>query len=313
MPRPYPDRRGLQRAVLARVAAGETVKAVGLEAGMPSQDLVSVWARADPVFRAELDDALRRGAWRRLYAFDEAKAAAFLARVRAGEAVNDVVGQPGMPGRKTYRYWKATQASFAEAMGAIRQRRDTHLGLRARDRLWRAWDPAVADRIVARLWMGTPLRDLKAADPDLPGVEIVRRWRREQPGFGRAVDFVLAAWARKRPGWQADRRCTPALSEAIREKLVMGGSFRSIGAEPGMPSATRMGRWMRTEPAFAAMVREACVDREDWYREHIDVVESEMAPGMTVAELKAIRARSAPWRVQLGRLKTRPGSPPARG
>jgi hypothetical protein len=70
---------------------------------------VSIWARGDPVFREAVAAARRRADWMRRFAFDEAKAAAFLARVAAGERVTDLLGAPGMPGHATYRYWRRSR------------------------------------------------------------------------------------------------------------------------------------------------------------------------------------------------------------
>jgi len=51
---------------------------------MPCAATVRKWALADPAFGAELLAARRREDWMARFAFDEAKAAAFLARARAG-------------------------------------------------------------------------------------------------------------------------------------------------------------------------------------------------------------------------------------
>jgi hypothetical protein len=59
------------------------VKAVCATADMPDPATVQVW-RADPLFAAALIAARRREDWARRFAFDEALAAAFLARRAAG-------------------------------------------------------------------------------------------------------------------------------------------------------------------------------------------------------------------------------------
>lgn len=303
MPRAFAERSRLKGVVIERVRAGETLKAACGRDGVPADLTVLYWARTDAGFRGLLDTAIRVGRHMRLYAYDEAKAAAFLSRVRAGELVVDVVGQPGMPGWATYRYWKVHYAGFREAMWEMRVRRDQGLGGRARARQLRVWDPAVGDRVLAAMWKGARWQALKAADPSLPCVAVVARWRREQPDFDAAVGGLAAIWRakRRREGWCA------AMTEPVWEKLLTGGSLNSIGAEPGMPSSRTLGHWVKTQPAFARMVAQACVDREDWFHDQIAIIEDEMAQGMTLAELKAIRARSAPFRRQLARLKHRPG------
>lgn len=318
MPRPYPERSRLKGVVLERVRAGATLKGACGRDGVPSEGTVLCWARTDAGFRGLLDEALRVGAWRRIWAFDEGKARALLEGLRAGGTLKTLLGRPGMPSERAYRYWRTTQPWLREQVGWLRQGQMSRLGAAERSRKVEAmppWSQAAGDRVIGRLHKGAAaglsLRQVLAADPELPGPGVVRRWRREQPGWDAEVRRRLAAT--RAVLRRARMACTPELTEAIWEKIVEGGSFRSIGAEPGMPCRATLARWVRTEPAFAARVREACVDREDWYRDHIDVAEAAMAPGMTVAELKAIRARSAPWRVQLGRLKNRPGARPSRG
>src|SRR3954464_13006962 len=99
----------LKAEIVARGAAGERLGAILASAGMPHGQTVRNWAAADPLFAADLAAARRTGDWRRLYGFDEAWAAAFLARARAGETINALLAEPGAPSRRTYEYWKATQ------------------------------------------------------------------------------------------------------------------------------------------------------------------------------------------------------------
>jgi hypothetical protein len=185
MPSPYHrDAPRLKAEIVARVDAGEHLNAVCASPGMPCALSVRTWSRADPLFGEALEAARRRGTWRRLWVVDEAKAAAFLARARAGEPIRSLLGQPGMPSQTAYRRWKIAQAPFAEAAFALLQRRDARTGEMGRARR-RDFDPAVADRIVVRLNKGPGLKALLATDPELPSRKVVARWRREQPEFDR--------------------------------------------------------------------------------------------------------------------------------
>jgi transposase-like protein len=227
-------------------------------------------------------------------------AAAFLARVWAGETINSLIGQPGMPDRATYNFWKGDQAPFCEAVNLLVARRDQALGQRGRAR-FRPFDPALADRIRVRAHYGGTLLEILAADPELPSPPTVRRWRREQPAFERMLQTALRASRRKRA---AVRGCTPAMREAVLERIVMGGSFASIGREPGMPSRQTLRKWVRASPQFAAEVAQACEHREDWYLDQITLIAEAAGPG----NLAAARRRMAPLTRQLARLKHRPGS-----
>jgi hypothetical protein len=62
-----------RRRLLARLAAGEHLAQICVEADMPSYASVHAWARAEPGFAAELAAARRRGAFIRRGAFDAAK------------------------------------------------------------------------------------------------------------------------------------------------------------------------------------------------------------------------------------------------
>jgi len=232
--------------------------------------------------------------------YDEAVAAAFLVRARAGEAINSLIGASGMPDRASYTYWKAMQAPFCEAVNQLVARRDQELGQRGRAR-FRAFDQGLADRILVRADAGVTLGAILAADPELPSAPVVRRWRRQQPLFGKMLGKALRVWRRRR---RAVRNCTPAMRAAVVERIVMGGSFASIGRERGMPSRQTLRKWVRASPAFAAEVARACEDREDWYMDQIALLAEAATPG----NLTAVRRRMGPLKRQLVRLRHRPGA-----
>jgi hypothetical protein len=208
--------------------------------------------------------------------------------------------EPGLPGRRAYRHWQATEAPFAEAIFALRQRREA--GIVERDRArYRAWDPGLADRIILAVHRGERLVEVLAGDPELPSLPIIRRWRREQPEFDAVLRMMTAAWRRKR-GEAA--RCTPELTDKIVARIVEGGSFNSVGREPGMPSRQTLRRWVRVRPAFAEAVAWACHHREDWYRDQIELI----AQTATPQTVKATKRRMGPLLRQLVRLRHRPGA-----
>ena len=93
MPSPYArDLPALKAEIVARVEGGARLRAVCAGVGAPCAQTVRNWALADPLFAAELARARRVGDWRRAYGFDDAKAAAFLARARAGARIPSVAG-----------------------------------------------------------------------------------------------------------------------------------------------------------------------------------------------------------------------------
>lgn len=232
--------------------------------------------------------------------FDDAVAAAFLARARAREPINSLIGQPGMPDRATYSYWKAVDAPFHEAVALLVERRDQELGQRGRGR-FRPFDPALADRILVRANRGERLADILAADPELPSLPVVRRWRRQEPTFRKVLGLALRAAQRRRA---ALRGCTPAMRAAVIERIVMGGSFASIGREPGMPSRQTLRRWTRASRDFADEVAQACEDREDWYMDQIVMLAAAAGPGTA----GIMRRRIGRLKRRLVQLRHRPGA-----
>jgi hypothetical protein len=287
----------LKAEIVARVDAGEALHAVCASPGMPGKDSVRAWAKSDVAFGEALAAARRRAAWRRLWAFDEAKAAAFLARARAGEPVKSLLGRPGMPSHGQYHRWRAAQPPFAEATFALRQRRD------ARARAWglarrRDFDRVLADRIVVQMNKGLRLEDILAADPELPGSVTLARWRRQQPEFDAVLRRIFAA----------RRRAAPVVPEpvvdGVVDHIVKGGSLASFSRLPGAPSRGTLRRWMR-DRNFAAAVAQACEFREEWYEDQILML-AQTSPAGSVGEAERSIGQ---LKRQLARLRGRPGPP----
>lgn len=298
----------VRAAILGRVAAGETVKAVCAEAGMPDQTSVNGWARRDAGFAAELAAARARGAARRLWDCDEAVAWALIRRLAAGARLAEVLREPGMPSWRTYRRWMGAEGWFGAEVRRLTgvKREMAAAGLRARHR---AFDPAVADRLYRRLWRGeATLRAVLASEAEFPSRAVLARWRREQPEFDARLRFVFGAWrtrkaasGRPRPGrgmW------SEALGEAVLAGIVAGGSLRSLGAQPGMPCAATLYAWVRDRPDFARAVAQACDDREQAYLDRMLTIAEAAGPGDVAAARRAIGRLSA----RLARLRRRPGA-----
>jgi transposase-like protein len=277
----YPHRGHLKAEIVARVAAGETVRGICEAAGMPTKASVQVWRRADPAFAAALAEARPRGAWRRELMFDEAVAAAFLARVAAGERVADLLARPGMPSQRAYRFWRRTDVGFQEALWRLRGHNYARRTGSGHGR-WRGWDEAVADRITLAVMRGAVLRRFLASDPALPCLAVVERWRRETPEWdgalrlamkagrlarGRAVEPVVGPDGRTARGARA--RCTPELVEEICDRIVEGGSLRSVAQDPDMPCARTLYAWVAKRPEFERQVLEACRWRDEWLNDQM--------------------------------------------
>lgn len=298
------DRPRIQREILARVEAGETVRAICAGEGMPCPQSVTNWARWDPDgFGAALRAARGRALERRKDGYDEATAQAVLARLRAGERVDDIWREPGMPGQHKWYRWMRSHAHIAEDYdGLMRRRAATKMQrMRARQRRYRAFDAAVAVRLCQRLEAGEPLRSVLRSDKDFPSLAVLARWRRENPAFGALIGEVLGDWRRRRA--QARTRCTPAVTERVRLLLSNGHSLRGISRMRGAPSQKALYNWVRERARFAHAVAWGCYHREAWFMEQIIQV-AQQSGATTVRELT--RA-TAPWVRQATRLRKTPG------
>lgn len=147
-----------------------------------------------------------------------------------------------------------------------------------------AYHPRIGEVICARIEAGETVRQV-AADPNMPAYCTIYQWRKVNPEFdamyramrerlarGRieAADLALRSkvyWrihkARvdgKRPrDWvhgppSSYRR---DWAEAYCERLIAGQSGMRISADPAMPSARQVYRWLKTIPEFRHMYVEA--------------------------------------------------------
>lgn len=293
--------------ILRRVAAGERLRAICAEAGMPTCESVTGWARRDPAgFNLALRQAYALGAYRRRHTCDPVKAREILVEMGQGRRLEDIVRGPGMPSLRTFLVWRGENAEIAEHYAAVRAGREQVRREKARGR-WRAFDPVVAERLYLRLWKGgEPLRRVLASDKAFPSLMVLARWREENPEFGSQMRFVLGGWRKKRG--RDGGRYGPELVEAIAGEIATGASLRDLGARVDMPSAGTLYNWVRTKPEFAARVERACEIRDGWFIDQI--VEAEMsAMGGTAREA---RRRSPALRKQRTRLRKRPGGKVAR-
>jgi hypothetical protein len=287
--RPYPPH--LRTVILDRVAAGEWLKDICAEPGMPCPESVTGWARREPDFRAALATAKARGAHRRTWAFDEPTAKALLARLAAGETIGAILSDPAMPSPAVYRYWRATDAAFAEAVGRLNAVKATEKAARMRRRR-RDYDAMLAATILARVWEGRPLRRVLAADPALPCLSVLARWRRAVPEFDAALkDCLRKAGLRRAAG----RLHSPELQEEICERIAEGATFRTLARDLAMPCAGTLSNWMRTKPGFLNAVAEACAWREQWWAEE--------AYGLAMTAGPGARRQIGQLRSKAGRLR----------
>jgi hypothetical protein len=129
--------------ICARVAGGESLKALGREAAMPHRATIRKWANADPVFSAKLGEAMRearlekrrldrevaaalaarpkpvRGGSVGLYS--EARGEAICRRLANGESLIAICRDADMPSYGCVYDWLKRHDDFAEAYVQARQ------------------------------------------------------------------------------------------------------------------------------------------------------------------------------------------------
>jgi hypothetical protein len=146
------------------------------------------------------------------------------------------------------------------------------------------YHPRLGREICARIEAGETVRQV-AADPAMPSYATLFRWRKVQPDFeamyaamrarlvlGRIERADLAArskdyWrihkarvdGRRVRDWVAGRASTyqRAWAQAYCDRIAGGESGMAVSADPAMPSARAIYRWLKRFPEFREMYVEA--------------------------------------------------------
>lgn len=266
--------------ILARVSRGEHLKHICREPGMPRQEAVYAWGRADAAFDARRRAALQRGRDWRITGFDPAMAAEILSRMAEGERLHRILAREGRPSRRTFRIWLANHAEFAEAVFHLRGERMAVRVLKHRRARRCEFDPALADRIVARCYDGVELRHLRQALPGAPAKRVLARWRREQPGFDRNLRFALQVANLRR---QRFRRCNAAMIEAVTDRVAAGESLSAIARDPAMPCRESLYNWTRRRSDFREALQAARAARAQMLADEALALAEARRPGNAAA------------------------------
>lgn len=111
-------------------------------------------------------------------------------RVAAGESVEAICAEPGMPHRATLARWTKTRPKLAELL----RRAKASAGRGARSAQLSTYDPVAADEICERIAEGETLSAI-CRDPMMPGYSSVQRWRRTFGDFDKAFRGARQAMA----------------------------------------------------------------------------------------------------------------------
>ncbi|MBI1199996.1 MAG: hypothetical protein GC203_19230 [Phenylobacterium sp.] len=256
------------RWILERLEGGWRLQDACAEPRAPSRQTVHAWTLKDPALRERLARARAWGVQYRpryhpaRFAFDPARAERFLARVRRGESVAAMQAAREAPELAVLRAWRNARPDFDQAYRAAKR-----AGTEARrGRPLRPFDPAAADRLLARVNAGVPLKRI-VREPGMPGRWAVKQWRRARPDFDYALRVLMTGGRRNRDRARAAAFAgpDPKLTRRIGAALAAGATISGLCARPDMPSHDTFYAWRRRFPAFAEEVAEA-LDHRDWLR-----------------------------------------------
>lgn len=147
-----------EEAIVARVAAGESLHSVCLDPAMPSRQTVGEWLkRRRPGFGARLE-AAQRAAGRRFRAaaspFCEATFDAIFERLCLGEGLVAICRDPAMPVASTVYRWMQARAELRDAVALAREIHGDRVGELA-------FDEAMAERALPAGVLDARLRHLR--------------------------------------------------------------------------------------------------------------------------------------------------------
>lgn len=142
------------KALLARTAAGESLRSICRDPAMPAARTVCLWARERPAFAARLLEARRAAGGpfvggRSTYC--EATAQRLFDRIAGGEALSVVCRDADMPVAATVYKWRAERPEFARALALA-------FAVRAEELVEKGWEmcqavtPETAIAARVQLW-----------------------------------------------------------------------------------------------------------------------------------------------------------------
>lgn len=162
-------------------------------------------------------------------------------RVAAGESLAAICEEPGMPHRGTLWRWTKANGRFAATLAAARRAGSAS----GRARAMAGYDAVAAVEICERLGEGQTLSAI-CADPALPSLSTVHRWRRGFPEFDEMLRAAREVQAERLcdEGWDIARAVTPKTAFATRVTLeqlrwwagtLWPRRYRAKTAEPDTP------------------------------------------------------------------------------
>lgn len=172
-------------------------------------------------------------------------------RVAAGEYLERVCREPGMPTVVTVRNWRRAMPWFAEEVAEARARGEWR-------RRW-MYDEAKGREILARRAAGEPLLAISRS-PGMPSLKTIRHWAATDSAFGpelrRLAQEGLGPCRRNQRLRERFRHFDPAVADRIIVAVWRGAKLRPLLRSDRMyPSLAVLARWRTAEPEFDAALK----------------------------------------------------------
>jgi hypothetical protein len=171
-----------------------------------------------------------------------------LRELRAGRSLQDICLADAMPHRDTVAQWvRQDREGFA---GRYRQAREIAQNIP----FCPGYTAETANRILDELMGGRGLVDI-CSDPDMPDHTAVSRWvATDREGFAARYRSARQVGRLSR----AEIAYAPETADLVLDELMAGRTLEDICADPDMPSAPSVRRWVRDDrEGFAARYRQA--------------------------------------------------------
>lgn len=176
---PYSEAVG--QAICSSIALGQSLAAISRRKGMPPRSTVEHWLKVRPDFAEAFARAVaaaggrRRGGRPNEYSLE--RAAAFCARLGAGEALHRICAEPGMPSQTTVYLWLDRHPEFEAMYLDAREIQAQRLFDEVREIADTATPASLQvdrTRIAARQWQAARLAPRKEARGAATGADLER-------------------------------------------------------------------------------------------------------------------------------------------
>jgi hypothetical protein len=143
--------------------------------------------------------------------------------------------------------WAKADIGFAQR---LKDARAWRRAFRVEAREAASFNEPVAEMLLLRVRRGEPIRAL-VRDPSMPGRDQLNRWKRERPDFAARLE---EAWRfssevrEKRRGMAFDQDA----ADRVIVRLSNGETVPEVLADPALPGAAAVRRWLVKRPDFAA-------------------------------------------------------------